>query len=151
TRLATASMNSAKANSPFAAATDVIALNYQGEGIRDTPAFAQFPGIKTPPQYPAFHEKFPTKTILSTEAAAALSSRGEYLFPVSKEPTGPVRDTSGGDSARRQVSAYELYAADFGSSADKVFATLARHPFVAGQFVWTGWDYLGEPTPYNAS
>jgi beta-galactosidase len=46
------------------------------------------------------------------------------------------------------VSAYELHAVDFGSTADKVFASLDRHPYVAGEFVWTGWDYLGEPTPY---
>jgi beta-galactosidase len=46
------------------------------------------------------------------------------------------------------VSAYELYTAPFGSSADKVFASLDRHPYVAGVFVWSGWDYLGEPTPY---
>ncbi|MEO8596217.1 MAG: beta-galactosidase GalB [Candidatus Solibacter sp.] len=151
TRKVTASMNSAKADSPFAAAPDVIALNYQGEGIRDSPAFAQFRGIKTPPQYPAFHEKFPDKTILSSESAAAYSSRGVYLFPVSKEISGPVRDGSGGDSTARQVSAYEIYTSDFGSSADKVFGTLERHPFVAGEFVWSGWDYLGEPTPYNAS
>jgi len=49
------------------------------------------------------------------------------------------------------VSAYELYAADYGSSADKVFASIERHPYVAGEFVWTGWDYLGEPTPYYDS
>jgi beta-galactosidase len=46
------------------------------------------------------------------------------------------------------VSAYELYTADFGSSADKVFASLDKHSYVAGGFVWSGWDYLGEPTPY---
>jgi beta-galactosidase len=46
------------------------------------------------------------------------------------------------------VSSYELHAVDFGSSADKVFSSLDRHPFVAGEFVWNGWDYLGEPTPY---
>ncbi|WP_205289053.1 DUF4982 domain-containing protein [Massilia oculi] len=46
------------------------------------------------------------------------------------------------------MSSYELYAVDFGSSADKVFASLDRHPYVAGEFVWTGFDYLGEPTPY---
>lgn len=51
----------------------------------------------------------------------------------------------------RQVSAYELHTADFGSSADKVFAAQDRHPFVAGEFVWSGWDYLGEPTPYYSS
>jgi beta-galactosidase len=49
------------------------------------------------------------------------------------------------------VTAYELHAVDFGSTADKVFASLDRHPYVAGEFVWTGWDYLGEPTPYYTS
>ena len=62
-----------------------------------------------------------------------------------------MRDGRGGDSKIRQVSAYELHAVDFGSSADKVFGSLERHPFVAGEFVWTGWDYLGEPTPYYDS
>ena len=59
-----------------------------------------------------------------------------------------MRDGRGGDSHIHQVSAYELHAVDFGSTADKVFASLDRHPFVAGEFVWNGWDYLGEPTPY---
>src|SRR5690606_14403659 len=45
----------------------------------------------------------------------------------------------------------ELHAVDFGSSADKVFATLDRHPYVAGEFVWNGFDYLGEPTPYYSA
>ena len=49
------------------------------------------------------------------------------------------------------MSSYELYAVDFGSSADKVFGSLERNPFVAGEFVWTGWDHLGEPTPYYES
>jgi beta-galactosidase len=151
TRPATASMNSAKPNSPFAAAVDVVALNYQGEGIRDSPAFANFRGNRTPPQYPAFREQFPEKAILSSESAAAYSTRGEYLFPVEAGISAPVRDGSGGDSKSRQVSAYELYTADFGSSADKVFTSLDRNPYVAGEFVWSGWDYLGEPTPYSAS
>jgi beta-galactosidase len=151
TRHATTSMNVAKPDWPFAAAVDVIALNYQGEGIRDTPAFANTKGISTPPQYPAFREKFPNRLILSAETASALSSRGVFLFPVSKEISGPVREGSGGDSKSRQVSAYELYAADFGASPDKVFGSLDRHPYVGGEFVWTGWDYLGEPTPYSAS
>ena len=37
---------------------------------------------------------------------------------------------------------------DFSASADKVFRSIEQNPFVAGEFVWTGWDYLGEPTPY---
>jgi beta-galactosidase len=100
TRPATASMNSAKPNSAFAAAMDVIALNYQGEGIRDGPAFDNFRGLRTPPQYLAFREEFPSKTILSSEAAAAYSSRGVYLFPVTQEMSSPARDGSGGDSKR---------------------------------------------------
>ena len=151
TRLATASMNFAKPDSAFAAAVDVISLNYQGEGIRDTPEFASFNGIKTPPLYGPFREKFPDRMIVSSESGAALSSRGVYLFPVSSASSNPTRDGKGGDSKIRQVSGYELHTADFGSSADKVFAAQDQHPFVAGEFVWCGWDYLGEPTPYYAA
>jgi beta-galactosidase len=151
TRLATASMNFAKPDSAFAAAVDVISLNYQGEGIRNTPEFASFSGIKTPPLYGAFHERFPDRMIFSSESAAALSSRGVYLFPVASAISNPTRDGRGGDSKSRHVSAYEMHTADFGSSADKVFAAQDQHPFVAGEFVWSGWDYLGEPTPYYAS
>jgi beta-galactosidase len=150
-RPATASMNFAKPDMPMPAVLDVISLNYQGEGIRDTPAFAGTRGIRTPPQYGAFHSKFPDKLILSSETASAFSTRGAYLFPVSQEISGPLRDGVGGDPRNRLVSAYELHAADFGSSADKVFASLDRHPYAAGEFVWTGWDYLGEPTPYYES
>jgi len=151
TRPATASMNFAKPDSEFAAAVQAISLNYQGEGIRDTPEFANFRGIKTPPLYGAFHEKFPDRMIVSSESAAAFSSRGVYLFPVASGVSNPTRDGSGGDSKTHQVSAYELYTADFGSSADKVFAAQDKHPFVAGEFVWSGWDYLGEPSPYYSS
>ncbi len=140
TRPATASMNYASPGSAFADAVDVISLNYQGNGVRNRP-----------PQYAAFRAKYPTRTILSSETAAALSTRGEYLFPVSEKASAPVRDGSGGDSEVRAVSAYELYAADFGSSADRVFASQDQTPYAAGEFVWSGWDYLGEPTPYYSS
>ncbi|HEY4246221.1 MAG TPA: beta-galactosidase GalB [Lacunisphaera sp.] len=151
TRPTTSAMNFAKSDMPLPAALDVIGLNYQGEGIRQDPEFAGTDRIRTPPQYPLFHAKFPGKLIFSTETASAFSSRGVCLFPVSPQISAPVRDGNGGDSATRQVSAYELHAVDFGSSADKVFAALDHHPYVAGEFVWTGWDYLGEPTPYDQS
>lgn len=151
TRLATAAMNYAAPDMPLPAALDVIGLNYQGEGIRDAPEFAGTERIRKPPQYPLFHARFPDKPIFSSETASALSSRGVYLFPVSADSSAPVRDGRGGDSVARQVSAYELHAVDFGASADKVFASLDAHPFVAGEFVWTGFDYLGEPTPYYSS
>lgn len=137
TRPTTTAMNYAKPDMALPGTVDVIGLNYQGTGVR------AYPG-----QFAAFHAKYPDKVILSTESASALSSRGEYQFPVAGAISGPVRPGSGGDPDRMQVSAYELHAADFGSSADRVFASNDQNPFVAGEFVWTGFDYLGEPTPY---
>jgi len=58
TRPVMAAMNFAKPDMPFAAVWDVIGLNYQGEGIRDTPEFAGTKAIHTTPQYDAFHKKF---------------------------------------------------------------------------------------------
>jgi beta-galactosidase len=127
---------------------DMISLNYQGEGIRDAPAYAHLRGIRTSPLYPAFHEKFPDKLIVSSETASTLSTRGTYVFPVSNGISAPVSDSTGGDPKNKYVSAYELYTAQFGASPDKVFSSQDKHPFVAGEFVWSGFDYLGEPTPY---
>lgn len=150
-RPTTSAINYAKPDMALPAVFDVISLNYQGEGIRQDPEFEGTDRIRTPSQYNAFHEKFPDKMILSSETASAFSSRGIYLFPVEKAQSAPVRDGRGGDSKTRQVSSYELHAVDFGSSAEKVFGSIEKHPFVAGEFVWTGWDHLGEPTPYYGS
>ena len=151
TRPAAASMNYAKPDMPFPAVMDLISLNYQGEGIRDAPAYSGLRGISTPPLYPAFHEKFPGKVILSSETASAFSTRGTYLFPVYQGVSAPVKDGSGGDQKNEYVSAYGLYTASFGSSADKVFTSQDKNPYVAGEFVWSGFDYLGEPTPYYSA
>jgi beta-galactosidase len=140
TRPTTTAMNWAQATNPLPATVDVIGLNYQGAGVRTAPG-----------QYPAFHEKFPDKLILGSETASALSSRGEYTFPVTASNSASVGPESGENRVRHQVSAYELYCAAFGSSADRVFASQERHPYVGGEFVWTGWDYLGEPTPFDSS
>lgn len=151
TRPASASQNYAKPEMPFSKVMDFISLNYQGEGIRDAPAYSHLKGIRTSPLYPAFQETFPEKMIVSSETASSLSTRGSYIFPVTKENSAPVSDTTGGNPKTKEVSAYELYTAQFGSSPDKVFATQDQHPFVAGEFVWSGWDYLGEPTPYYSA
>jgi beta-galactosidase len=140
TRPTTSAINWAKANSPFPAAVDVIGLNYQGAGIRGAPG-----------QYPAFHETFPDTFIFGSETASALSTRGAYIFPVTNTNGAPVGPNSGEDRVKHEVSAYELYYAAFGSSVDRVFASQEKHPYVGGEFVWTGWDYLGEPTPFDSS
>lgn len=148
TRPTLSAMNWAKPDMPFSSIMDMIGLNYQGEGIRQDAIFEGTNRIRTVPQYDAFHKKFPEKVILSSESASAASSRGVYLFPVTQNSSSPIRDGLGGDSKINQVSSYELYAVDFGSSVDKVFAAIDQHPFVAGEFVWNGFDYIGEPTPY---
>src|ERR1044071_3423093 len=141
-------MNYAKPDMPFPAVMDIISLNYQGEGIRDAPAYAHLKGIRTSPLYPAFQQKFPNKLIVSSETSSALSTRGSYIFPVYNGNSAPVSDSMGGDPVKKAVSSYDLYTAAFGASPDKVFASQDRHPFVAGEFVWSGFDYIGEPTPY---
>lgn len=150
-RPVTCAMNWAKPDMPLPAELDVISVNYQGEGIRESPEFEGTDRIRTAPQYDAFHAAFPDKAVLSSETASAFGSRGVYLFPVTDGISDIVRDGRGGDSRARHVSDYGLNAVDFGASPDKVFASLDRHPFVAGEFVWTGWDHLGEPTPYYDS
>src|SRR5208283_5395077 len=140
TRPTTTAMNWSQTTHPLPATVDIIGLNYQGAGVRNATG-----------QYPAFHEKFPDKMIFGSETASALSSRGEYVFPVTASNSAAAGPGSGEDRTRRQVSAYELYSAAFGSSADKVFASQEKHPYVGGEFVWTGWDYLGEPTPFDSS
>ncbi|HXR48596.1 MAG TPA: beta-galactosidase GalB [Candidatus Limnocylindrales bacterium] len=140
TRPATSAMNWARPSDPLPRVLDIIGLNYQGAGIRGVPG-----------RYPAFHKQFPDKFIFGSETASALSSRGVYVFPVTTNNSDAVGPNSGEDRVHHQVSAYELYAAPFGSSADKVFVSQEQNPCVGGEFVWTGWDYLGEPTPFDSS
>ncbi|HEY9261005.1 beta-galactosidase GalB [Chitinophaga sp.] len=151
TRPATASMNYAKPDMPFPQVMDILSLNYQGEGIRDAPAYQSLQGIRTSPLYPAFQQWFSDKLIVSSETASALSTRGTYLFPVFNGISAPVMEGAGGSGLEQQVSAYELYTAAFGASPDKVFASQDKYPYVAGEFVWSGFDYLGEPTPYYSA
>ena len=133
-------MNYARAHMPLPATVDLVSVNYQGAGIRSNPG-----------RFPEFRARFPGKMIFSSESASALSSRGEYQFPVTGALTSSVRPDAGGDWNTHQVSAYELYASDFGTSADRSWSAQDQYPYVAGEFVWSGWDYLGEPTPFYSS
>ena len=140
TRPTISGMNSANAKSPFPTPIDAVGLNYQGTGV-----------YGGPPQYPVFHDGFPDKFIVGTETAAALSSRGVYTFPVAPGFGVAASAKAGEEPENRQVSSFDLYFARWAYSPDKEFATQDKYPFVGGEFVWTGWDYLGEPTPFDAS
>ncbi|KAK3368261.1 hypothetical protein B0H63DRAFT_455051 [Podospora didyma] len=137
TRLRTLGANNAGPEDVFTTSMDIIGLNYQGEGRG-----------KVGPLFRVFHEKFPDTMTVSSESSSAVSSRGTYLFPVTPENSTNV-SAEGFDDANMYVSAYDLYAVPWGTSPDKVFVAQDPHPYVAGEYVWTGWDYLGEPTPFN--
>lgn len=141
TRFVTVGMNSAGPSTQIASTIDIIGLNYQGEGR----------GNSWNGSFEAFHAKYPDKMIWSTESASTLSSRGIYLFPVTSNKSAVVGGSpgDGGDLTNHHVSSYDLYAPSWAASPDKVFEAQDRHPYVAGEFVWTGWDYIGEPTPYE--
>ncbi|KAK4119262.1 glycoside hydrolase family 2 protein [Parathielavia appendiculata] len=140
TRPTTAAMNVAGPGTALASALDIISLNYQGEGH----------GTSTNGSFAAFHAAYPDKVIWSSESASTVSTRGTYVFPVTSANSAIVGPGSGLNESALQVSAYELYHPSWASSPDKVFAAHDRNPYVAGEFVWTGWDYLGEPTPYDS-
>jgi beta-galactosidase len=73
-----------------------------------------------------------------------------YTFPVAPGLGVAVTETDGEDVVNRQVSSYDLYFPSYAASPDKEFGFEDRLPFVGGQFVWTGFDYLGEPTPFDS-
>lgn len=95
-----------------------------------------------PQEYGKFREKNPAIPLFASETSSTVSSRGEYFFPVEEE-----KDKGKSDF---QVSSYDLYAPRWATTPDAEFKGQDEHSFVAGEFVWTGFDYLGEPTPYNA-
>jgi len=94
-----------------------------------------------PQEYPAFHARHPRIPLIGSETASTISSRGEYFFPVSNN-----KDQGRSDF---QMSSYDLYTPGWATTPDTEFKAQDDHPYVIGEYVWTGFDYLGEPTPYN--
>jgi beta-galactosidase len=108
----------------FHTAVDVVGFNYK------------------PAEYGLFHQRSPLIPVLGSETSSCVSSRGEYFFPVSNDKAEGRGDF--------QVSSYDLYAPRWAFPPDVEFKGLDQFPFTAGEFVWTGFDYLGEPTPYSS-
>lgn len=87
-------------------------------------------------QYDAIHSKFPNWIIYGSETASSINSRGEYTF-------------KGNTNKNNQRTAYDQSAVGWGQTASNAWYDTITRDFVAGEFVWTGFDYLGEPTPWN--
>ncbi len=90
--------------------------------------------------YDEHHAKYPDWVIYGSETASAVRSRGIYRFPAEL----PL--LTGEDC---QCSSLDNSVVGWGSSAMKSWRLDRDCPFCCGQFIWTGFDYIGEPTPYN--
>jgi beta-galactosidase len=124
TRPVSAGVWDGAAKSEFRLGVDVQGLNYC---IDQYGKLLAYPGNEAKPFY-------------ASESSSCISSRGEYFFP-------PER---GNDSrANFQISSYDVDAPGWACTPDEEFSALDHNPGFAGEFVWTGFDYLGEPTPYN--
>ncbi|MBP8776510.1 MAG: DUF4982 domain-containing protein [Bacteroidaceae bacterium] len=112
------------ANNGFQNTIDVFGFNYK------------------PHLYEEFHRNHTTIPFYGSETASCISSRGEYAFPVSNDKKeGKIGF---------QMSSYDLYAPSWATPPDWEFKGQEQNPASAGEFVWTGFDYLGEPTPFNS-
>ncbi len=107
----------------FGAVSDIPGFNYHDE------------------YYKEGYDKLPQGLILGSETASTVSSRGVYEFPV-KNGFGLKHDD-------RQSSGYDLEYCPWSNLPDYDFALEDDNAWDIGQFVWTGFDYLGEPTPYD--
>jgi beta-galactosidase len=92
-------------------------------------------------RYGRYRDRYPDRPIVYAESASALSTRGFYELPLQEVKTDY--------SSRHQVCSYDFNAAPWADIPDREFKLMEDDPFVAGEFVWTGFDYLGEPTPFE--
>jgi len=125
TRPVTVGMDQVKATmkSGFGALLDIPGLNYRTH------------------LYEEAYATFPQKLILGSETASTVSSRGVYKFPVVKGSMKQYPDF--------QSSSYDLEYCSWSNIPEDDFVLQDDKPWVIGEFVWTGFDYLGEPTPYD--
>jgi beta-galactosidase len=95
--------------------------------------------------YDADHTANPTWKIFGSETTAAVRSRGIYHTPAST-----ITKATSQSSPDRQSSSYDNEATQFGNTAEGAYSYDHDRPFVAGMFIWSGFDYIGEPTPYSS-
>ncbi|MGH7490982.1 MAG: beta-galactosidase GalB [bacterium] len=114
-------------------ALDLVGINYHHE------VFANFP------------KTFPGQKFIGTETSSALATRGSYDMPSDKIRRWPPRwDLPLLDgNPDYTCSAYDNCSAPWGSTHQETWPIIKKHDFLSGMFIWTGFDYLGEPTPYS--
>ena len=112
-------------------ALDLIGFNYHHQWVKDIP------------------KNFPGKPFIFTESVSALQSRGYYTMPSDSIFAVPKRWDLPYSHPSMQCSAYDNMHASWSSTHEELWDVVKHTPYVSGQFIWTGWDYIGEPTPYG--
>ena len=133
TRPITAGCNEPSPNNHLfkSGAIDIIGFNYHHQWVKDVP------------------KNFPDKPFVFSESVSALQTRGYYMMPsdsVRKAPKEwwlPYTDPS------YMCSAYDNMHASWSSTHEELWDVVKHNDFVGGQYIWTGFDYIGEPTPYG--
>jgi beta-galactosidase len=102
-------------------------------------------------KWKAFHQTYPGKKLIATETTSALQTRGHYDMPSDSMriwPTAWDKPLLTGN-ADLSCSAYDNCYTPWGSTHEATLKAFMNDPVVSGMYVWTGFDYLGEPTPYE--
>jgi beta-galactosidase len=114
--------------------TRVVSAAVNGDNAKGVSEAFDIVGFNYELKFPDdFHKKNPTRPIYGSETASAFSTRGVYS-------TDPLRNTE---------SAYDMNPARWGETAEEWWKFYAARDWEAGGFMWTGFDYRGEPTPYG--
>ena len=111
-------------------AIDVIGFNYHHQWAKDVP------------------RNFPDKPFIFSESVSALQTRGYYRMPSDSIYTAPVEWWLPYTDPSFKCSAYDNMHASWSSTHEETWDVVKHNDFVGGQFIWTGFDYIGEPTPY---
>jgi beta-galactosidase len=98
--------------------------------------------------YAKFHDRYPGKKFIATETTSGLETRGFYQMPSDSIFKWPTKDKKGMNEDHT-VSAYDNVAPPWGSTHEQTWKVMKKYDFLSGMFIWTGFDYLGEPTPYS--
>lgn len=110
---------------------DVIGYNYHDDWFKDVPA------------------NFPGKPFIVTESVSGLMTRGYYRMPSDSMYIWPERWDKPFHDPSFSCSSYDNCHVPWGSTHEKSMYEVENNDFISGQFVWTGFDYLGEPTPFG--
>ena len=112
-------------------ALDIIGFNYHHQWVKDVP------------------RHFPGRPFIMSESVSALQTTGYYMMPSDSVYRAPREWWLPYTDPSFKCSSYDNMSASWGSTHEETWRVVKHTPYVGGQFIWTGFDYIGEPTPYS--